>query len=272
MKKTGTRNNLILSIIITAMVFVMLVTSSFAWFYIKDRSKISFTVGSNDITLYTASYQGEEEDGRYEWSEAIVLEQQDASFGSEYEATYLTQFGTLDNLSFRNKENNFWFCLKINKMIGNNFSLKLSFSDEEPYKIFSDVEDTHSQVDDAQVNARIDELLSGSSNGETLMRADSFICTTVGWGNFFSQEEIPNANDTCADKIEVLKYSNAQAKQFEGKTDGVDLSDSDYFYLYFRAYPNLDMYADLVDDISGIMPCVIQFGLIISLRVDNQVN
>jgi hypothetical protein len=72
--------------------------------------------------------------------------------------------------------------------------------------------------------------------------------------------------------INVKKYSDEGAISFEGNVDDLELTDSKYYYLYFRAYPNIEAYADLVDEISNYMPCVIQFNLMISLVVDNKIN
>ena len=65
------------------------------------------------------------------------------------------------------------------------------------------------------------------------------------------------------------KYSSDNAQAFEGTAEGLDLTSQDYYYIYFRAYPNLDAYADLVDYISVYMPCVMQFNLVITLVVND---
>jgi hypothetical protein len=260
--------NLIFSIVATMMVFVTFVASSFAWFAIKDKAKTTFTAGVSNIVLYSATYQGESGSGMYVWDEGINLEEQEASFGREYlSPDYVTQLGMIDNLSFRSEMNNLWYCLRIDKTSGNNFSsLRLCFVDETPYKLFSDLEDTHGQVNDEVVNAKMDKLL------DNLICMDSLIVSTVGIENFFSAESIPGVNENCSDMINVKKYSDEGAISFEGNVDDLELTDSKYYYLYFRAYPNLEAYADLVDEISNYMPCVIQFNLMISLVVDNKIN
>lgn len=260
--------NLIFLIVTAVMTFVTFITSSFAWFAIRDKVKTSFTAGGGNIVLYSATYQGESGSGAYVWDEGINLEEQEAFFGCEYVSPdYVTHLGTIDNLSFRNEMNNLWYCLRVDKTSGNNFSnLRLCFVDDTPYKLFSDLEDTHAQINDETANNKLNELLNN------LICMDSLIISTVEKENFFSAETIPDANENCSDMIYVNKYSDEDAVSLEGTIDKLDLADSKYYYLYFRAYPNLEAYAELVEKISDYMPCVIQFDLMITLVVDNIVD
>ena len=277
MKEKISRYNLISTIIITIMAFIMFVTTTFAWFSVKDNSNLSFTAGNCDITLYSSSYIFNEETqtGYYQFNEETALEfdkvTQDPNlyFGDLYETpTFVTHLGTIDNLAFRKEENNLWYCLKINKSTGSKFSLRLSLNDTSPYKMFSDLENTNGQVnagDSTEANAaitRINELIEG------LICVDSLIVTTISYENFFENVIIPDADESVGDKLNVLKYSSSGAQSFTGNVNNLDLSSTNYFYLYFRAYPNLDTYVDLVDYISVFMPCVLQFGLKLSLAVD----
>ena len=109
---------------------------------------------------------------------------------------------------------------------------------------------------------KLNELIEG------LICVDSLIVTTISYENFFENVDIPDADGSVSDKLNVLKYSNNTAQSFVGNVSSLDLSNTNYFYLYFRAYPNLDTYVDLVDYISTFMPCVLQFGLKLSLTVD----
>jgi hypothetical protein len=176
----------------------------------------------------------------------------------------VTQLGTIDNLSFRKEINNLWYCLKVKKDTGLRFSsLRLCFADENPYKLFYDLDNTHAQLTDDVVDAKLNESL------KTLISIDSLIVSVVAPENFFLTETIPGANENCADAKEVSKYSSDNAQAFEGTAEGLDLASQDYYYIYFRAYPNLDAYADLVDYISVYMPCVMQFNLVITLVVND---
>lgn len=270
MKSIKGRYNLISTIIITIMVFVMLVTTSFAWFTLKDKANISFTAGSCDIMLYSSLFEGELETGSYVWDDGLDLEQKDTIFGKEYlSPDYVTHLGTIDNLAFRTEANNIWYCLKVNKTTGSQFSLRLSLNDDDTYKMFSNLENSPEQVKEGDSEEarkainKVDELI------EQLIFVDSVIVTTVGVENFFESVELPDPDQSADDKKSVVKFSNSDAKSFVGNVNGLDLSDTNYYYIYFRAYPNLDAYADLVDHISVFMPCVIQFGLKVSLVVDN---
>ena len=277
MKEKLSRYNLISTIIISIMAFIMFVTTTYAWFSIKDKSNLSFTAGNSDITLYSSTYIFNEETqtGHYEFNENSALYFDEVAkdpnlyFGNLYETpTFTTHLGTIDNLAFRKEENNLWYCLKVNKATGSNFSLRLCLNDLEPYKMFSDLENTNGQVnagDSSEASlaiAKLDEFIEG------LICVDSLIVTTISYENFFESVDIPDADGSVSDKLNVLKYSNNTAQSFVGNVSSLDLSNTNYFYLYFRAYPNLDTYVDLVDYISTFMPCVLQFGLKLSLTVD----
>ena len=258
--------NLIFTIIATIMSLAMLITSSVAWFTIKDKSKFTFKAGTEEVILYSANYVNVAEDNwEYVWDNGINLEENNVVFGKEYTSPdYVTQLGTIDNLSFRKEINNLWYCLKVKKDSGLRFSsLRLCFADENPYKIFYDLDNTHTQLRDDAVDAKLNELL------ESLISIDSLIVSVVAPENFFLNEAIPGANENCADAKKVSKYSSNNALAFEGTAEGLDLTSQDYYYIYFRAYPNLDAYADLVDYISTYMPCVMQFNLVITLVVND---
>lgn len=263
------RCNLIFTIVATIMSLAMLITSSVAWFAIKDKSKMTFTAGSVEVMLYTANYiEVSQDTWEYVWDEGLNLEAEDTFFGKEYTSPdYVTHLGTIDNLSFRNEINNLWFCLKVEKISGLKFSsLRLCFVDETPYKLFYDLENTHSQVSDDAVDAKVNQLL------HTLICIDSLIVTAISPENFFANIDIPGANENCDDVINIDKYSSNNYQSFEGSAEDLDLSTQDYYYLYFRAYPNLSAYADLVEEISLYMPCVMQYDLMITLVVDNITN
>lgn len=260
--------NLISTIIITAILLTMLATTSFAWFKIKDSSNISFTAGSSNVELYSATFQGDTESGEYVWVKEGKLETEDI-FGSEYTLGYVTQLGTIDNLAFRTELNNVWYCLKVNKATATKFSLRLCLADESSFKMFTDLDNTYSEVvagggqsANVAIN-KVNELL------EKLIYTDSLIVTSVKTENFFDEVTIPNPDESFENDspLNVCKYSNNGAMSFIGNT----ILDSDYFYIYFRTYPNLDAYTDLVDYISEFMPCVLQFNLKISLIIDNNI-
>ena len=138
------------------MVSIMFATTSFAWISIKDKSNLSFTAGSNDITLYSAMFEGEIEDGEYVWDdEGVDLEAVDSTFGDLYVSPdYVTHLGTIDNLAFRTEKNNLWYCLKVNKSTGDNFSLRLSLIDQTPYKIFTNLYETPTVLNNNAVNTK----------------------------------------------------------------------------------------------------------------------
>jgi hypothetical protein len=263
------RFNLIYTIITSIMVFVLLITTSFAWFAIRDKSKMTFTAGKGEVVLYSANYiEVSQDKWEYVWDEGVNLETENVFFGKEYTSPdYVTHLGTIDNLSFRNEINNLWYCVKVEKTSGLEFSsLRLCFVDDTPYKLFYDLENTHSQLVDNAVDAKVNELL------DKLICIDSLIVTYVAPENFFSNVDIPEANEDCSDVIHVTKYTSNNPQSFEGTAQDLDLSTQDYYYVYFRAYPNLGAYADLVETISLYMPCVMQYDLMITLVVDNNTN
>lgn len=269
LSKKPNLSNLIFTIITALMVFIMLITSSYAWFALRDKVDLSFTANSGDVMLYTAIYQGESGEGSYVWDDGINLEQTDVIFGSEYTSpNYATHLGTVDNLSFRSESNNLWYCLKIKKASGVNFSsLRLSYDDTTPYKLFAlDANgENPTQVTD-------DAVALGAINGslDTLINIDSLIISTATPETFFLAEEsnIPDVNENDTDAKSVVKYSQAGAESFSG-TITLDIESNEYYYLYFRAYAVLESFAEVAEEISAYMPCIIQFNLSITLIVDN---
>ena len=266
-------NNLITTLLKTMLAFIMLVTTSFAWFATTDKVNLTFTSTSGEVVLYAAMYQGESGSGQYVWDNGTIMkEQTEHTFGSQYVSpNYPTQLGTVDNLAFRSEQNNLWFCLKIKKTAGVNFSsLRLSYDDTVPYKFFSDLdaEEGPTQITETTVTNKIDGALN------TLINIDSLIISSVPKENFFleEQERIPGINEDKADALPVVKYSDAGARSFSGTIRGMDLEQKDYYYVYFRAYCVLNSYATVTEEISSYLPCVMEFDLRITLVVDGKVE
>lgn len=265
--------NLITTLITLVLVLVMLTTTSYAWLYVADKAKFGFTSASGDVVLYTAIYQGESGKGQYVWDNGIKLkEQTEETFGNQYVSPeYQTHLGTVDNLSFRNEANNLWVCVKIKKTAGVNFSsLRFSFDNNEPYKFFHDLDSELGPVqgNDPLVTDKIDSVI------DSLLRMDSLIISGVEKENFFTQEatNIPNISEDCMDAIPVVKYLEPSAKSFNGTIKGTELESQEYYYVYFRMYCVLDSYANIAEEISAYMPCVIQFNFKMTIIVDGKEN
>ena len=266
-------NNLITILITTILAFIMLVTTSFAWFSMSDKVQLKFTSASGEVVLYVAMYEGESGNGQYVWDEGTVLqEQSEQSFGSQFVSpNYPTQLGTVDNLAFRKEQNNLWFCLKIKKTTGVNFSsLRLSYDDAVPYRLFSDLnsENGPTEIVDTTVTNKIDSALN------TLINIDSLIISSVPKEDFFVEEQdrIPDINEDCADSFSVVKYSDLDAESFSGTIKELDLENKDYYYVYFRTYCALDSYVSITEEISAYFPCVMEFDLRLTLVIDGKVE
>jgi hypothetical protein len=201
-----------------------------------------------------------------------MKEQTEHTFGSQYVSPdYLTHLGTVDNLAFRSEQNNLWFCLKIKKTLGVNFSsLRLCYNDTMPYRIFSnlDAEEGPTEIIDSAVTNKIDGAL------DTLINIDSLIISGVPKENFFTeeQEKIPGVNEDKADAIPVVKHSDVDAESFSGTIKEIDLEETEYYYVYFRMYCVLDACATITEEISAYFPCVLEFNLRIMLFIDGNVE
>lgn len=278
--------------VIAALFFLLSATTlSYAWF------RFGFTSGSMDmktdgdasVKLFTANWAVATDTvpASYQWDKGVLLKASSSSasvsgeefFGKEFsEKTDPLHFGTIDNLSERDKENIVWFCLEVKTAEGRNFEgLKLVFQ-SDPFSLYEHIEandsSAMSEVVSQELKNSIDNTVeSGNRNRlESLLCFDNVIISGTApdkLGNeFFTQIDV---NTTQSDAEFVRKQENGAAiNGYKGRAAESEISGERY-YIYFRAYPNLDAYAEIAEYISEYMPCVLQFNLQVEISVNNAV-
>ena len=130
---------------------------------------------------------------------------------------------------------------------------------------------------------------------ENLLKYDNMLISTTGPGetgdtfavapSAYPEDAAPGPNDDSEDESGVMSVRTArdesgEERQDEGfswsETQAGETGDGGFWYVYFRAYPNIgqnvnptESYAGIVADISRYMPCVLEYILQVDISLTN---
>lgn len=129
---------------------------------------------------------------------------------------------------------------------------------------------------------------------ENLLKYDNMLISTTGPGetgdtfavapSAYPEDAAPRPNDDPEDESGVMSVRTARDADGNDRNEGFswnetqagETGDGEFWYVYFRAYPNIgqnvnptESYAGIVADISRYMPCVLEYKLQVDISLTN---
>ena len=258
--------NKIYSTIAFALSVVLLFTCctvSFAWLVDYFRSgDVGFTAGSLEGSILEIAKvkhsqdpdQATENQRKYELCENLKIEESSLPVADgnalSIELEKLS-FGMIDNVAMLKPENIVYFRLSIPKKNGPNVTLSLGYSDASFIELYENVYegDTvtgQSKVEDANV---INSLIALETNQKACY---------INYSVCLSNEEIAA---TELSKITFEKSYKVNENSIISLTNDDIANARDYYYVYVKVEPNLDLLSHSIEYISQYMPCYVYYKI-----------
>ena len=258
--------NKIYSTIAFALSVVLLFTCctvSFAWLVDYFRSgDVGFTAGSLEGSILEIAKvkhsqdpnQATEDQRAYELCEKLKIEESSLpvangnAFSIELEKL---SFGMIDNVAMLKPENIVYFRLSIPKKNGPTVTLSLGYSDASFIELYENVYegDTvtgQSKVEDANV---INSLIALETNQNACY---------INYSVYLSNENI------AATELSEISFEHSY-KMNENSIISLTNDDvanaGDYYYVYVKVEPNLDLLSHSIEYISQYMPCYVYYKI-----------
>lgn len=258
--------NKIYSTIAFALSVVLLFTCctvSFAWLVDYFRSgDVGFTAGSLEGSILEIAKvkhsqdpnQATENQRAYELCENLKIEESSLpvangnAFSIELEKL---SFGMIDNVAMLKPENIVYFRLSIPKKNGPNVTLSLGYSDASFIELYENVYEGDTvtgqkRVEDADV---ISSLIGLETNQNACY---------INYSVYLSNEDI------AATKLSEISFENSY-KMNENSIISLTNNDvanaGDYYYVYVKVEPNLDLLSHSIEYISQYMPCYVYYKI-----------
>ena len=258
--------NKIYSTIAFALSVVLLFTCctvSFAWLVDYFRSgDVGFTAGSLDGSILEIAKvkhdrdpdQATEDHRAYELCENLKIEESSLpvangnAFSIELEKL---SFGMIDNVAMLKPENIVYFRLSIPKKNGPNVTLSLGYSDASFIELYENVYEGDTVTGQSRIeNADVINSLIGLETNQN--------ACYINYSVYLSNEDID------ATKLSEISFENSY-KMNENSIISLTNDDvanaGDYYYVYVKVEPNLDLLSHSIEYISQYMPCYVYYKI-----------
>ena len=277
-------------VILVAVSLILFVTGfySFAWFAdIKNSGKFGFgagTMGDNVLEIAKVVHQDDSaesitENNRqyYPCSDLQIEAGSLPEASGEFYSIALNKmsFGLIDSIAFLKPDNVVYFRLTVPKKNGNTVKLKFEYnSDEEGVfvEMYRNVYDTNGSIVQQKVTdsdkyeydetmSMVDAFQSAESDGD---KKDCFIKYSVCISNESYEAsklyslEFYGVNSQVANEDSDTHYRFNSSDIVTLKNDKIDEAE-EFYYIYIRVEPNLDVFGRSIEYISSIMPCYTYF-------------
>lgn len=258
--------NKIYSTIAFALSVVLLFTCctvSFAWLVDYFRSgDVGFTAGSLEGSILEIAKvkhsrdpdQATENQREYELCENLKIEESSLPVANgnalSIELEKLS-FGMIDNVAMLKPENIVYFRLSIPKKNGPTVTLSLGYSDANFIELYENVYEGDTvtgqkRIENADV---INSLISLETNQNACY---------INYSVYLSNEDID------ATKLSEISFENSY-KMNENSIISLTNDDvanaGDYYYVYVKVEPNLDLLSHSIEYISQYMPCYVYYKI-----------
>jgi hypothetical protein len=272
--------NKIYSTIAFALSVVLLFTCctvSFAWLVDYFRSgDVGFTAGSLEGSILEIAKvkhsqdpnQATEDQRVYEPCKNLKIEESslpDAIDNGNAVSIDLEKlsFGMIDNVAMLKPENIVYFRLSIPKKNGPNVTLSLRYSDEDEsfIELYENVYDGDKVTGQRKVED--DELISSLIALETEQDGACYINYSV----CLSNKKI-DANKL-SEETSFTEIYNVNANSIISLTNDDIANAGDYYYVYVKVEPNLDMLSHSIEHISQYMPCYVYYKIKAEVEVEH---
>jgi hypothetical protein len=269
--------NKIYSTIAFALSVVLLFTCctvSFAWLVDYFRSgDVGFTAGSLEGSILEIAKvkhsqdpnQATEDQRGYELCENLKIEESSLPVANgnalSIELEKLS-FGMIDNVAMLKPENIVYFRLSIPKKNGPNVTLSLGYNDEDEsfIELYENVYDGDTVT--GQKRVEDDELISSLIALETNQKA-CYINYSVCLSNKKIDANKLSKEITFEDSYKVNANSTISLTNDDIANAG------DYYYVYVKVEPNLDLISHSIEHISQYMPCYVYYKIKAEVEVEH---
>ena len=258
--------NKIYSTIAFALSVVLLFTCctvSFAWLVDYFRSgDVGFTAGSLDgsileiakVTHSSDPDQATEEQRAYELCENLKIEESSLpvangnAFSIELEKL---SFGMIDNVAMLKPENIVYLRLSVPKKNGPSVTLSLGYSDASFIELYENVYEGDTVTGQSKVENG--ELISSIISLETERSA-----CYINYSVYLSNEDI------AATELSGVSFENSykmNENSIISLTNDDIASAGEYYYVYVKVEPNLELLSHSIEYISQYMPCYVYYKI-----------
>ena len=258
--------NKIYSTIAFALSVVLLFTCctvSFAWLVDYFRSgDVGFTAGSLDGSILEIAKvkhsrdpdQATENQRAYELCENLKIEESSLPVAngnaSSIELEKLS-FGMIDNVAMLKPENIVYFRLSIPKKNGPTVTLSLGYSDASFIELYENVYEGDRVTGQKKIeNADVINSLIGLETNQN--------ACYINYSVYLSNEDID------ATELSEISFENSY-KMNENSIISLTNNDvanaGDYYYVYVKVEPNLDLLSHSIEYISQYMPCYVYYKI-----------
>jgi hypothetical protein len=261
--------NKIYSTIAFALSVVLLFTCctvSFAWLVDYFRSgDVGFTAGSLEGSILEIAKvkhsldpnQATENQRAYELCENLKIEESSLPVAKDNgNAVSIVlenlSFGMIDNVAMLKPENIVYFRLSIPKKNGPNVTFSLGYRDANFIELYENVYDGDTVTGQSKVEN--DELISSLIALETNQKA-CYINYSVCLSNKKIDANKLSKEITFEDSYKVNANSTISLTNDDIANAG------DYYYVYVKVEPNLDLISHSIEHISQYMPCYVYYKI-----------
>ena len=258
--------NKIYSTIAFALSVVLLFTCctvSFAWLVDYFRSgDVGFTAGSLEGSILEIAKvkhsrdpdQATENQRAYELCETLKIEESSLPVANgnaiSIELEKLS-FGMIDNVAMLKPENIVYFRLSIPKKNGPTVTLSLGYSDASFIELYENVYEGDTVTGQSKIeNADVINSLIGLETNQN--------ACYINYSVYLSNEDID------ATELSEISFENSY-KMNENSIISLTNNDvanaGDYYYVYVKVEPNLDLLSHSIEYISQYMPCYVYYKI-----------
>lgn len=248
------------SLILPVVLLFMTITVSYAWFAnYFESNEIGFAAGTLDDNILeiakVSTHYGTEEDRKYTECKDYKIEHESLPEvnGDNYKVDFTKfSYGVIDNVSMLKPENVVYFRLSIPKTNGNTVAVKFSYSDETFIDLYRNIYDENDNVI-GQTQIVDENTIKNLQNIETYLDQ-----------SYLKYSAIMSNTKVEANELHTLAFTEYvdfnSGISFEFVNENIAAAD-DYYYVYIKVEPNLNVFSYSIEYISDIMPCYIYYKI-----------
>ncbi len=286
---------LIMTVISFVLVLLSAAALSLAWFsnYREIGAGLDFSAGDvGTFEVYRLQYQ-DDADGSLSPNSSVdkPIDHIGDAVGTQMASMDISklQFGKINNLSTLENSNYIYYAVKIPKTMGGSVEMSVAFDSSDQkrhFKIYVPVVDGTSNQTDSSGNIVVEEYTNETdlSEIETIEKPSEpnieERCTFVSYSYAFSAkapteyQSVSDMDGLFADAGTPYPLSPIDQNgmpQYKS-TDTFNLSDisGEYYYVYIKLQPNLDIYAGFIDYLWDNMPFCLSYNIRVYFTVREQ--
>ena len=255
----------VLPVLIVLLLLIACTTYTFAWLlhFREIDPMLSFTGGApDDYLLYQITCENN--------STVLDVAEADTIGKSEFFADDL-QFGKITNLGMLEHSNFIYYCIRIPKTEGQRISVGVSYhtTGSSHFKIYIPIRDDKNELiyENGVLATSLleDQSVLDAIKGIEEDNSDTFIKYRAALSST-APDGIPSIDELDAmfeDEAKDLNPDESGNVIYTSMTYDTSSLVSDYYYLYIKLEPNVQLYPDFIEYLWNSMP----FGLCYDLKI-----